>query len=843
MAEVMKRTKINELPSQAEEIDDAGLIVYTEDGSKVYCAKMSDFVAKVKELYSNKIAEDWINESNEESTETEHFKAEEVNGIKYLNACNTPPEQYSGPMEKLEMNCGHSFHTEHHMDTAMDSVDWINYYFNNCMVDELHPYIPTTPAGHVNCALYNKLYIDTVSTTIPYSQLAEVNKAMNSMLRNDITKQILTKVQIKDLYEPGSFEDGDLLGEMWVYLGQNICNFSTNPTGWFDNTSGTPLQYEAARNYGYDKRYIFLYSEQYHAIEHPNNITFNRYYFIIFPTFYYGNSSFRTLMGSIPYQHHTLEGYGLDTDYVPILHLQNIETEDRRIKAIYRNEETINNPVFDGLESFYDSIETYLPRPNIHFDLSPFSMFYGDSGIATYGLIHDGSITYNDINYEVFHLKGDYSHPVLYADDEVQPVISEMIETDHSAWLNWGSTPKIPSSSDSMDSIYLNYTNSVLKNTGFCIGTNETNDGEETTLNVTGLILKPDYFIHNTVGRTTKKNSQWTIDDESIFVGNQAYCLYILDQILNHGMSIDGKPYISSFTINGYDFTEQTQLSYQKQAKIYPTLGSGLTVYYDRTTHQYSIGLTQELYSQLQPALTFGDGIEYDEETGEVTAEGSCRDILVNGRTVVNPLNKTANISLNNLNLIQECQLQPGTNTDGHTVVAREMVEEFDTEQIRHTYYSYTIGLSSDIIPTEQSYYPSQVNIGPYEYGPYTVGSTQSLPSNESYVVIFDTVIVSPVDAAFCLFLKDSGHTSGYPFDPSNQYYDSDYVDFDIQSVKANVPTKFRIVKVVPATNDSPVTFASYQAAIMNTLPYSSWPLPSNIYAYGNTTVKKLINV
>jgi hypothetical protein len=91
--------------------------------------------------------------------------------------------------------------------------------------------------------------------------------------------------------------------------------------------------------------------------------------------------------------------------------------------------------------------------------------------------------------------------------------------------------------------------------------------------------------------------------------------------------------------------------------------------------------------------------------------------------------------------------------------------------------------------------------------------------------------------------LKDNSHQSGYPFDPSNQYYDSDYVDFDIQSVKANVPTKFRIVKVVPATNDSPVTFASYQAAIMNTLPYSSWPLPSNIYAYGNTTVKKLINV
>lgn len=895
MAEVMRRTKINELPSQAEEIDETGLIVYTEDGSKVYCARMTDFVAKVKELYSQGGEEGWSSSELEEGTDTEdwHISFNEDTGLSYITINSPNPYKSLGGSDQEQ-----AYYPNMRMmkwaDTDPDGEDPIkidaNLVFHGGVgvdggsEDKPFEHVKGTYdqkcSGSLATARLNKLYISTVSQSVMFdtNEVTELKLIMRDILRgwsldlaardNNPMPLVPIKCEMHDIFDIpetsilydlpiifcGYFmlqidaDVGNTLHGEFVYPPRKmyyIENDTHTMSGWYydDAMNFHPTELDpSSQHYGERLNWLFISSHCY----------------LMYPAFYNRIPGFSNyVVGTAPdtsditkpwisvykfdvFSHSGSKLFPLYED----LHSGDGVTYGDKILAAKNMSELANkiDDILDDMAELGFNVGLFEERFMVY---DPYEQEY-DDGSRYFPCCEEGMwvnfmneneiiIVRDGVNYVCHTLKPDYES--LHLVYTTGGFITGAINFDQ--WYHYGGTDNTLPVHTNTD---YGFFESYISNYSLGIGAFGKVSPEQ-YLNLALTVLNRDYMIVNSYGRTTKPYGQWTGNDDSIFVGEEAYCHYILNQILNHGMSVDGKPYISKFTINGYDFTEQTQLTYQKQVTLLTRAVNGLATYYDRTTHRYSIGLTQELYSQLQPALEFGDGIEYDEETGEVTAEGSCRDILVNGRTVVNPLNKTASINLANVNLIQECQIQPGTNYDGHTVVAREMVEEFDTDQIRHTYYSYTIGLSSDIIPSEQAYNPSQVNIGPYEYGPYTVGATQSLPSNESYVVIFDTVIVSPVDSVFCLFLKDNNHQSGYPFDPSNQYYDSDYVDFDIQCVKANVPTKFRIVKVVPATNDSPVTFASYQAAIMNTLPYSAWPLPSNIYAYGNTTVKKLINV
>lgn len=817
----MKGKKVYELINDDTVDFDNGYVIYSEDGIKNLKAPVQMFADAVLESYRDGCDEDWIDDDTEhEPTETDNWIADETNGVKYLynQSKNTKYHSQFGTNEygKRRLEAFYNPYgtltnrTYKHQDNTLFHDGW--QYIDGIGLLECKPY-PDDPTGSfynspgdTATILFNKLYnpFDTLPR-FSLNQAIELKAIMKKVLDIRSGREVINGAH-------GDYMNGTELIRMGAL---------------YDDINEGSLLYDLP--IGYMGRFEVTYSPKGNAIvtdTHGQGATqavLNHKSFVIYPSFYKDIPGFADYFvgaviddSDITIPYFSILGYNTFTHHPSgniFYEFYQAEFEQWQ-ETGESNVLFFNHPI--GIEEVAASAASVVnsakdwKRNGIDFPVTRLMLpAAGDDGIA----LGDWAASGDTFGLITFDVEGYYPQNYVTSRDYfTQDYIARR--------YNWSGS---------------SLSNQFAEFGGF----GNLSPNHELDLSI--LTLDKDYMIAHKASRLSTPVVQQTIADENIFIGDDGtltpYCRYIWDKIYNDGMSIDGRPYISKFQINSSSIVEETQLSHQSQANVVVKAANGLAVV--REHNVLRLGLTTEMYNTLQPKLNFGDGIDYDEETGVVSADGLIDDILVNGRSVVS--NKVASIDLTNLNLIQECQLQ--TSFDGYTRITEQETKEYDDFQIQHTYRDYTIDISSDIVPTEQTYYSNQVNVGPYEYSPYTAGSTQTLYSYESYIVIFDVVIVSPVDAAFCLFLKDNSHPTGYPFDPSNQYYDSDYVDFDIQDVKANIPTKFRIVKVAPATTGrSSYTSNSYQAAIMNTLPYSEWPLPSNIYAYCNTTVKKLIN-
>ena len=373
---------------------------------------------------------------------------------------------------------------------------------------------------------------------------------------------------------------------------------------------------------------------------------------------------------------------------------------------------------------------------------------------------------------------------------------------------------KIPPEADSTPDHWSNYMRSIY--------------GNPPNRMFTSMILNAYYYKNDVY----VDEFQTSIRD-IITLNNDSYFDKIVNEVLNGGRII------SDILIDGHSVKYGDPLQHQKVVariedySLLTTPNVYFSSWYDEETHKTIWGIrVRNTVLQRYPGAKVVNG---SIRNRVISGESDVSDVGVDGTSVVT--NKVANINFYSATKTKETHLV----TDSSCAI--DISEQKVVEGPCRTTVEYTANLK----PT-----PNNVILEDHITSERITFNKSNQPFYSSYfyqyfnynsaVLISDAIVIFPVDCTIIMFYDDMFHKTGrVPFYP----FDSHFNDYTVKKVTANVPTKLRLIKTLPADNNVRVPTspaAVYGLGFITDIPSSSSIDPNDVKIYSKYKIKHFVN-
>ena len=344
----------------------------------------------------------------------------------------------------------------------------------------------------------------------------------------------------------------------------------------------------------------------------------------------------------------------------------------------------------------------------------------------------------------------------------------------------------------------------------------------------TSMFFNEHFYLNNLIDTNDVSNLRnvITLNDR------QSYFDKIVNDIMNGGrvitsMSIDGTSIVKRAV------HQKTVASFEEYPKLTTSPNVHIGTWYDEVTHKTVQGIrVRNTVLQQYPGAKVVNG---SIRNRVISGKSDVSDVGVDGTSVVT--NTVANINFYSATKTKET----------HLVTDSSCAIDIDEQKVVEGPCRTTVEYMANLKPTpnnvilEDHITSERINFNKSSQPFYSSYFYQYFDYN-SAVLISDAVVIFPIDCTIIMFYDDMFHkTSRVPFYP----FDAHFSDYTVKKVTANVPTKLRLIKTLPADNNVRVPTspaAVYGLGFITDIPSSSSIDPNDVKIYSKYKIKHFVN-